>query len=422
MKKLLYVLVLAASAVIISLLLFYPELKSYGLRLQQYVEVNRHKSTGMEKQLLEAANQALAKAPTPNLIPYTRDCNAGACIQKSPLTSQQLANIKRFVRVSNSSELLSALKGVQPGDGVALEPGVYSISQHSIPLTQGGSEALPIMVYAKKLGDVVLNLDSVEGFALSQSNWIFKNLKINGVCEHDYKCEHAFHLTGNANHLLLDNNIITNFNAAIKSNGSYSKDPALFPDSVKITNNDLYNTGVRNTRSPASPIDVVGGNNWLISHNYIADFTRVVTEAKSVVYGAFLKGGGMGGEISDNVINCAWNVPYQSILDVRIGLSLGDGGTAPKFCQNANCLYEHQNGRITNNLVLNCQNDVSIYLNKASDVVISNNVLLNSMGIDARFSATTATISGNVMHGSIKTRDNATVKASNNDLKDKINL
>ena len=170
-------------------------------------------------------------------------------------------------------------------------------------------------------------MDSVEGFTVSKAHWIFKNLKINGACEHDYKCEHAFHLKGDADYLLLDNNIITNFNAAIKSNGSYSTVPAQFPDNVRITNNDFYNVRERNTRSPASPIDAVGGDNWSIRHNFVADFTRVVSESKSVVYGAFLKGGGMGGVISDNVINCAWKVPYQSSLDIRVGLSLGNGGT-----------------------------------------------------------------------------------------------
>ena len=63
---------------------------------------------------------------------------------------------------------------------------------------------------------------------------------------------------------------------------------------------------------------------------------------------------------------------------------------------------------------MHCSNDVGIYVNRSRDSTIEHNTLYNTLGIDVRYSESTANIENNVLSGRIKTRDNATVMQANN--------
>jgi uncharacterized protein (TIGR03382 family) len=66
-----------------------------------------------------------------------------------------------------------------------------------------------------------------------------------------------------------------------------------------------------------------------------------------------------------------------------------------------------------NNIIANCT-DVGIYLNRGKDSHILYNTLVGTSGIDFRFDTTSGEAVGNVLTGSIRTRDNATMTASLN--------
>lgn len=181
-----------------------------------------------------------------------------------------------------------------------------------------------------------------------------------------------------------------------------------YPDNVVIANNYIYNTSPRETSSPVNLIDVVGGKNWRISGNLIADFQKV--EGNKVSYGAYLKGNSFDGIIERNLILCEW----KSKGGVRLGLSFGGGGTGGRFCEGGKCKIEHTNGIMRNNIILHCPEDVGIYLNKSKDTRIYNNTLINNKGIDVRFETSTADIINNVIFGDINNRNGGTHSASNN--------
>ena len=207
-----------------------------------------------------------------------------------------------------------------------------------------------------------------------------------------------------------------NFNSHIKSNGVKDKNGKIvFPSNVTVIHNNFYNEWKRVTDSPTTPIDVVGGDNWKIIDNFIADFGRTGRQGKGgVSYGAFLKGAGTNGLMQGNLVACSWRVPYSSTKDIRVGLSLGGGGTNKNFCADSACDFEHDKGTIRENSIINCPNDVGIYLNKAKNTEVFNNRLVNTLGIDVRYPISNARIYNNMHDGRIRARDGAALDAFDN--------
>lgn len=408
---------LASSAAVIFMQTDYA--KELTIKGRQYVQINLHKNWGIRLNLLKGLDLLLGLTLNSELIPFDKAAS-GVGFDKTKIIDSHSINAmslqaSHFHPVQNTKELRSAMLKAQQGDVILLAPGQYSVLKR-LEVRHHGTKKQPIRMISSVPGSSVLKIQNTEGIYLNKSNWHIENIVFNGDCGEQRYCEHAIHIYGNADNTQLINNLFVDFNAALKSNGNYQQTPATFADNVLVQYNDFYNQSVRETTTPATPIDVVGGNNWLVDNNFIADFTRQSTGKISVTYGGFMKGGGSEGVFSNNVVNCAWHLPYQSSLDVRVGLSFGDGGTQQQFCQNNDCYYEHSGGVIKNNLVLNCINDVSIYLNKASETEISGNTLLNSTGIDARFKQTSVKINNNRIEGRIKARENAFISARDNDM------
>lgn len=404
-------IVLSTGLLIFSTTDTYKELKN---RATLYVTLNKDQNWGIRKAMLEVAYTLLTRTTSSEHFAYDKSqSNAGAKASKSDL-SKYLFNATTIVKVSDEKSIVSAIRNAKMGQVILIQPGEYSIRLDTLDIKGAGTAKHPIVIAANRYGQVTINLNSWEGILLDKPYWVIKNLIFKGPCTDHKRCQHAIHMTGDADNVVIDNNAFINYSSALKSNGRYPKGKALFPDKVTFSNNDVYNTELRKSSSPASPIDIVGGDDWLLKGNFIADFSRKVTGRMSVVYGAFLKGGGANGKIHNNVINCSWKLPYQSSLDIRLGISLGNGGTGKQWCQVKDCEYEHTGGTISNNLIMNCSNDVSIYLNKAQKTNIHNNVILNSLGVDARFGATQLSIRNNIIQGRVKARDGAYVSESNN--------
>ncbi len=386
--------------------------QQFAIKAHQYIEQNKPQNTGLHRYLLHTIELVLSAVPSPSLIEYdTQYLDVG--FSPSRLVDESDMSFARQFTVGDEQQLSKAMKRATAGDIVKILPGEYKIDKR-LTLGNSGIQNNPIRVIASTAGRVVFNVSTTEGIYINKAFWHFEGIKFQGVCIEHRRCEHAVHLYGDADHVSIINNQFINFNAAIKSNGNYQSTPAKFPDYVTVSYNDIYNTSVRQTRSPSSPVDIVGGNNWRIENNFIADFARKVVRRTSVTYGAFLKGGGTDGVFKSNLVNCSWKLPYQSHLDVRVGLSLGNGGTESAYCQSNQCEFEHNNGKIIDNVVLNCLNDVSIYLNKAAATQIQGNTLLNSLGIDARFKQTSVSILNNTIQGRVLARDGAFISERDN--------
>lgn len=309
------------------------------------------------------------------------------------------------IPVSNVTELVAAIGDADPGDVIILASGNYDIASN-VSCLSNGAENNPITVRSETLGSAVINFDAVEGFKVLGTYWTFENLEIHGVCADDSACEHAFHIKGTADGTHIRNNKVEGFNAHIKGGGT-NDTPRKFSDDVIIEYNEFYSQSPRQTSNPVTPIDVVGGKRWRVSHNYIHDFQKA--RGNNISYAAFLKGNSSDGIFSHNLVLCQ-NLHQGG---VRVGLSFGGGGTGTQFCEDGSCQTEHRNGIMANNIIANCS-DVGIYINKGANIQILNNTLFNTSGIDIRFDASRATVRNNLLDGRIRERNGGVATLSNN--------
>lgn len=303
----------------------------------------------------------------------------------------------KTIWVTNSGELIKGLNAAIAGDEVILLPGKYKLGRFES--RKGGTANAPITVKASVPETVFIQASRVETFSIYNPYWVFENLTIMGT----QGTHHAFHLSKSADHVIIRNNKLINFHSHIKSNGKGGE----FPGFGLIEGNHISNDYIRSTSQPTSPVDIVGGDQWIVRNNVVTDFGR--SSKKSVSYGIFLKGNSTNGLIEQNLVICSQT--HES--GYRIGISLGGGGTGAAYCENQDCQHEHRQGIIKNNVVLNCS-DAGIYLKKASDSKIFNNTLINTLGIDAQIAPTSARVENNYVGGVIHARKKATIQSKNN--------
>ena len=299
--------------------------------------------------------------------------------------------------VTSTQELISAFAQAKPGARIILADGVYPVDR--LKTAAGGDAGNPIILEAQNPGKAVIKASGVQAISITHPNWIVRGLVIQGGPDTD----HAFHITGHADNVVIRDNTLIDFNAQIKVNG----ENGVFPNNGLIENNDLLNTAARQTYLPVTTIDIVGGHNWRIKGNYIADFEKF--DGNQTSYGVFLKGNSAQGVIEDNLIICSKNTQGG----IRVGMSFGGGGTGQQFCEKQDCSTEHSGGQMRNNIVLNCS-DVGIYLNRSRDTVIANNTLLMTSGIDVRFPESSALIQDNILTGGIRARDGGKIDEPRN--------
>ncbi len=292
------------------------------------------------------------------------------------------------ISVNTSEQLVRAFHYASPGTRILLLPGSYNV--YRLDTFVGGTAQQPIVVEANSPDAVLVKATGSEAICIHHPFWTFKNLTIKGNAH----SEHAFHVTDDADNVILKNNRLIDFNAQIKVNGENHN----FPDNGLIEDNDIFNTGIRRTDSPVTSIDIVGGKNWVVRGNYVADFSKELSDKTS--YGIFMKGNSANGLIERNLVICS----KDTTGGIRIGMSFGGGGTGYEYCENMDCNVEHSDGLMRNNVVLNCS-DVGVYINKAKDSVIEHNTLLMTVGIDVRYPQSSAIIKNNILTGSVRTRD-----------------
>lgn len=305
------------------------------------------------------------------------------------------------ITVSDADGLREAMATATAGQTVRLTAGTYEVDGN-LRTTHAGDEAAPITVRAEALGEVTIRFSrsdggAVEGFLITEPDWVFENLVLEGVCRDHSQCEHAFHVVGLADRTVVRNNVARDFNAQIKGNGGGGE----FPDDVLVEGNELYSTSVRMTSSPVTPIDVVGGSRWVIRSNFIHDHAKGMGD--QVSYAAFLKGNSRDGVIERNLVICDLLHSGQ----VRLGLSFGGGGTSPDaVCMDGTCSPEHRGGVMRNNVIVRCPVDVGIFVRECEGCSVLHNTLFDTQGIDF-LEGSTGEARGNLVDHRIDDRDTA---------------
>ncbi|WP_417457105.1 chondroitinase-B domain-containing protein [Kordiimonas sp.] len=300
------------------------------------------------------------------------------------------------------------IKNAQAGDVFAVYPGIYRLPA-TVLLEASGTAENPITIRPSAAGKVVIEVPRAIGFKVIGEHWIIEGLEFVGVCGNDGDCEHAFQIVGTADHTTVRNNRLIDFNAAIKGNGQIIDEQQYFPDHVLIEGNQIFNRRPRRTSNPVTTIDVVGGRYWSVIDNFIADFQK--DGGNTVSYAAFLKGNSDNGLFERNLVICEWR--HQG--GTRLGLSLGGGGTTdPRFCQGRSCKIQHYKGTLKSNVIMNCPADVGVYLNNAASTRMVNNTIINTKGVDVRFSGSFALMANNIIEGRINGRDNGRFREVNN--------
>ena len=348
------------------------------------------------RSLLELDRGAPAPAlPLPALALGAQTRPAGAAAPAGPAA----------ILVASPDELRAALARAEPGAVITLLPGSYRFEGSRLDASRPGRADAPITVRAAVPGSVRIELAMVEGFRVSAPYWRFENLAIRGVCGADDDCEHAFHVVGAASHFAAVNNTISDFNAHFKINGEGGQ----FPDDGLIASNTLDNTHARATAKPVTPIDLVAASRWTIRANLISDFIK--GEGDRISYGAFAKGGGSANLFERNVVWCERRL--QGLPGQRIGLSLGGGGTGREVCRDRQCITEQDGGILRANLIAGCS-DAGIYLNSAAASKVADNTVVDTGGIDVRFPTSSAQLDGNLVDGSIGSRNGGVLHLGDN--------
>lgn len=299
------------------------------------------------------------------------------------------------VIASTADEIVRAINTATAGQTIQIAPGRYVINRR-VDTRAAGSRAQPITVRASQPGQVTIEFDTLEGFYVSHPYWVFENLHIRGICKDHGNCEHAFHIVGKASSTVVRNNLIEDFNAHIKVNGTGDA----WPDDGLLQYNTITNRTPRETSAPVTLIDVVAGSRWRLSDNIISNFVKA--QGDQISFGLFMKGGGSGGRIERNLVICTpQNISQPGS---RVGLSFGGGETGNAYCRNQRCDFEHTAGMAANNIVAHC-NDFGIDVNRSSNVLIAHNTLINTSGVDVRGSSKAVRVYANLLDGRIRQRE-----------------
>jgi parallel beta-helix repeat protein len=396
-------IVLAAGALGVGVLLTGAAVESTGVAprlLGQYLERRADSHAGWIVAIGRLANQLLQHLDRGDATPHLLlPAWAGARALPGNATATPT------LVVSLPEQLSSAMAAAQPGTTITVAPGSYHFSDGSLQASHGGTAAAPITVRAETFGTVTIEFDLVEGFLVTAPYWIFENLTIRGVCASHDACEHAFHITGAAHHVVIRNNLASEFNAHIKVNGSGGK----FPDDGRIANNSLVNTTPRKTANPVTPIDMVAASGWTVEGNLIADFVKEGGNYTS--YGAFAKGAGTGNSFLRNVVICERRL--RGAPGRRVGLSFGGGGSEASGCRDRRCIVEHDDGLIAGNLIASCSDD-GVYINKSSRSQVIHNTILDTGGVNVRYPESSALVSANLIDGIVQARDSALLDEDEN--------
>ena len=296
--------------------------------------------------------------------------------------------------LASADDIVAAVDAARAGDVLEIAPG-----RHALPKTlytrRGGRADAPITLRAAVAGTVMLEVRSDEGLVVAHPYWIFENLAWRGLCRADDECEHALHIVGAARSTVVRNNHFADFSAHLKINGHSEQ----WPDDGLLQFSTLANTRPRSGSRPVALVDLVGASGWQLLDNHVEVFVK--DGGDGVSYGMFMKGGGERGRIERNVMVCTPKAVAQPGL--RVGISIGDGGTGAPYCRDKRCDTEHAAALVANNVIAHC-NDAGIDIAKGRAARVLHNTLVNTQGVLLRNPPADARVSFNLLDSAVRAR------------------
>jgi len=287
-------------------------------------------------------------------------------------------------RPANVAELREALKQARPGEVIELQAGDHVLNR---PLYAGGPGLPDAPIVLRGAPGARLLSETTEAFKLNRPWWVIEHLEMTGHCARPAACEHALHIVGAAQHVVLTGLQLRDFNAAIKVNG----EGGVWPDHGLLSHSLLRNTAPRPGSAPATPFDLVGASFWRVEDSRIWGVAKA--GGNGIAYAAFMKGGGQGGRFERNLVVCAPDAAFAG-AGAQVGLSFGGGKTDPRLLRDQQTRLEHIQGLAEGNAVLNC-NDTALDVNDSAGIVLRGNVLLGSGGVMVRGVGANAEYVGN---------------------------
>lgn len=330
---------------------------------------------------------------------------------------------KRLVEVTSVTQLKAALSVAEPGDDIVVKPGTYNF-EGDVLISRPGSMYDRIRIRSVYAGDSLFTMipgSSVsQGLVIKSPFVIIENLVLRGDCgitDHT-KCETGIHIMGGANHVIVRNSVLSEFNVGIRGSGAgVNGNPFEFPDDVIIEGNKFHNVSARETTGQVAMIEVLGGARWTIRRNFMYDFVKNFGDKLS--YGILVGGNSREALIESNLLACSRHIASGQ----RVGISLGGAGaSSAQQCEAMDCTLEHTNGFIRNNLVTECSED-GIRLNKAANTQVVHNTIVGTTGVYVMGPGSTAQIRSNIVSDNISAFDGGSITQKvNNQIIDGQNL
>lgn len=288
-------------------------------------------------------------------------------------------------KADSTAALRDAMAQALPGDVIELQAGDHVVKE-TLYAGHAGRPDAPIVL--RGAAGARLLSDTVEAIKLTQPHWVVEHLEVVGNCANAPRCEHAFHIVGQAHDTVLYGLQLRDFNAAIKVNG----EDGAWPDGGRVSHSLLANRSPRAGDAPATPFDLVGASQWRFEDNRVWGIAK--SGGNGVAYGAYMKGGGQGGRMERNLVVCA---PQAAFFGVgrQVGLSFGGGRTDPGTLRDKQTRLEHIQGVASGNVVLNC-NDTALDVNESDAIELRDNLALGSGGILVRGQGSSAQVFDNV--------------------------
>jgi hypothetical protein len=258
----------------------------------------------------------------------------------------------KIISVKTSEEAIAALQNAQPGDEINFDDGVYLFNDN-LTLGSPGTSQQPVFVRAKNSLKAQLKFCNIEGFMVSHNAyWIFENLDIEGVChlDSDSSNEHAFHITGNSDHVIIRNNHITNFKSHLLVNGSVPAGATTgltptVPADLWILNNQWRDMVPIGGGVPHNALDIEGGSRALIRGNSFVDLVSTQMSLGPAI-SIYIRMSAQDFIVEKNFILCRKHI---DLIGDRRGIESGDSdnNACNGDCANLRGLYR-------NNIVMNC--------------------------------------------------------------------
>lgn len=329
------------------------------------------------KKILQVASVALA-------------LSQGVYAQAYKPTEGPLAPTTNIVNVNTAAAITTAIANAKPGQVITIAPGTYTFNSN-VQVRNHGTSTSKIFLRAATEGTVTLRTNSLEGFVVRGSNWVFENLKIQGACTTATSCEHAVHIVNNADDVIFRNNEFINYSSHFKLNQETVSGVQYMPDRLWIIRNKFYNTVANGFNGPHNPLNIDGGDNHIIRGNIIADFASSLSaKAASAIYP---KSGARYMLAEQNLIICKKLVNNSNTVR---GIYMGDGTISSAWpkARPANIYGESVQNTFRNNVILNCNGSGSsagIFVGDDSGSKILHNSNINSkpMFIGAKMYTTT---------------------------------